>query len=72
MNKRIGATLFIFLALLGQIVGIGLVKVEFFQGRENTINLLENGNSRLHSASTEFTIPSVPHYYQINNYHINR
>ncbi len=69
MNKRIGATLFILLALLGQIVGIWLVKVEFFQGRENTNNFLENENSRLHSASTEFIIPSVPHYYQINNYY---
>ncbi len=69
MNKRIGATLFILFVLLGQIVGIGFVKVENFQARENTNNFLEDINSSLHSASTEFIIPSVPHYYQTTNYY---
>lgn len=69
MNKRIGATLFILFVLLGQIVGIGFVKVEIFQARENTNNFLEDRNSSLHSASTEFIIPSVPHYYQTTNYY---
>ncbi len=69
MNKRIGATLFILFALLGQIVGIGLIKVEIFQAGENTNNLFEDRNSSLHSASTTFIIPSVPHYYQTTNYY---
>ena len=69
MNKRIGATLFIFLALFGQIVGIGLVKFEIFPARENTNNILEDTNSSLHSSSTEFIIPSVPHYYQTTSYY---
>ena len=69
MNKRIGATLFILFVLLGQIVGIGIVKVENFQARENTNNFLEDRNSSLHSASTEYIIPSVPHYYQTTNYY---
>ena len=69
MNKKIGATLFILFVLLGQIVGIGIVKVEYFQARENANNFLEDRNSSLHSASTEFIIPSVPHYYQTTNYY---
>ena len=69
MNKRIGATLFILFVLLGQIVGIGLVKVENFQAKENANNFLEDRNSSLHSAATEFIIPSVPHYYQTTNYY---
>ncbi len=69
MNKRIGATLFILIVLLGQIVGIGLVKVNNFQSSENANNLLKDRNSSLHSASAEFIIPSVPHYYQTTNYY---
>ncbi len=69
MNKRIGATLFILFVLVGQFIGIGLVKVEIFQARENTNNLFEDRNSSLHSASTTFIIPSVPHYYQTTNYY---
>ncbi len=69
MNKRIGATLFILFALLGQFIGIGLIKVEIFQAGENTNNLSEDRNSSLHSASTTFIIPSVPHYYQTTNYY---
>jgi hypothetical protein len=69
MNKKIGATLFILFVLLGQIVGIGFVKVEIFQARENANNYLEDRNSSLHSASTEFIIPSVPYYYQTTNYY---
>ncbi|MBA7468637.1 hypothetical protein ES707_03889 [subsurface metagenome] len=69
MNKKIGATLFILFVLLGQIVGIGFVKAENLQARENANNFLEDRNSSLHSASTEFIIPSVPHYYQTTNYY---
>ena len=69
MNKRIGATLFIIFALLGQIVGMGLVNVEPIQIRENTNNFLEDRDSSLHPASTEFIIPSVPHYFQTTNYY---
>ncbi len=69
MNKRIWATLFILFAFIGQIVGIGFVKVEYIQARENVNKLLEDRNSSLHSASTEFIIPSVPHYYQTTSYY---
>ncbi|MFX0043990.1 MAG: C39 family peptidase [Candidatus Hodarchaeota archaeon] len=64
MNKRIGATLFILFALLGQIIGIGFVKVEIFQVKENV-----DKNSGLHTAATTFIIPSVPHYFQTTNYY---
>ena len=58
---------FLLFTLLGQIVGIGFVKI--FPASENTENFLDNRNSNLYSAAVEFVIPSVPHYYQDNSYY---
>lgn len=66
MNKKIGATLFILFVLLGHFVGLGFIKVEIFQAKEN---IFEDRTSSMHSASTTFIIPSVPHYYQTTNYY---
>ena len=68
LNKRIGAIYFIIFILLGQFIGIGFVKIDAFPARENTNEILNNKNSNLYSASVEYIIPSVPHYYQATGY----